>query len=132
MMERKDIDRTTVITQTARAGSSDLYATMPWVARLNPKADRPICEGWKYGANKPCKAKANVIYVDLQNVTHYLCGAHCHDRYTSSFGFSSEGPEGARVQKFFDKNVEWSERAKADIEVWNAQVDALNSPLDVI
>lgn len=120
-MDRNEVDRSVICTQTAKAGSSDLFAMMPWVARLNPKTERPTCEGHRYGANKACKAKATLIYVDLQNKPHYLCGAHAHTDFISSWAPVQGMPEGKRVQQFFDKHVDWTDKAKAEIEAYNRE-----------
>ena len=126
-MERNEIDRTVVCTQQARAGSADLYAMMPWVAKLPiTKPDtRPPCEGYSYGQGRRCKSKAALLHVDLDGSLHYFCSAHLHNERLSRWHVlgGDDNPQIARVEKFFDKCTEWSEQAKADIATYNAQFD---------
>lgn len=108
MPTNKNKDNSVTVTQMVQAGSSDLFATMPWVARLNPKQPRPICEGHRYGANKHCKARATLVYIDLANKVHFLCGSHAHTDFISEWSIQMETPEGLRVRKWFDKACSWT------------------------
>lgn len=120
-MDYKEIDQTVIVTQKVRSGGSDLYATLPWVARLNPKSERPICNGWSYGRNKHCKAKATLAYFTLDNKVRYVCGSHAYDEFISMWGLNGETPEGDRVRKFFDNNVKWSDKHRADVAAYNIE-----------
>jgi hypothetical protein len=132
-MERKDIDWNVVVTQTAKAGSADLYAMMPWAARLPVvKPDnRPVCEGISFGQGRRCKRRATLLHIDVNGSVHYFCATHLHDERMSKWhvigALSEEGdPHVNRAEKWFDKHSEWSEQHKADIAAYNAQFEEVS------
>ena len=123
MMERKDLDFTSVITQHAKAGSADLYAMMPWCARIPKTPNQPDCEGYAFGARRACKRKATVLHIDLDGSIHNFCVTHLYEnRISPWYGpVEFESPQYKRVEKWYDKCVEYTEKAKESIRRWNRE-----------
>lgn len=127
-MEYEDIDQTVVCTQIAKAGSADLYATMPWVAKLPNHSNLHQCEAHSFGQRRRCKRNAAVLHVDLDGSFHFFCATHLHMcRLSEMYAGYEDTPQLRRVRKFFDKYVDWSARHNADVDTYNKQFDGAGS-----
>ena len=121
-MERKELDFSVVITQHGNRGSADLYSTMPWCARIPKGPNQPACEGYSYGRKRKCKSKATILHIDVDGSIHCFCTPHLFDnRFSEWHTLNWEDPHLVRTKKWFDKCVEWTDKAKASIDRWNKE-----------
>lgn len=95
----------------AKAGSAELLAMFPWIARIGPNSGTP-CEGHTYGHSprrgpKPCRRDATFLYVMLDHSLRYYCRDHLDSNIIMATSYSSfdNFDEEDRCKRWFKKNM---------------------------